>query len=62
MEIFLVSFIVMVIAISGMAIGVLFGRRPIQGSCGGLNKINGLECGCSNPCEKRRARYPASSE
>jgi hypothetical protein len=29
-----------------MSVGVLFGRKPVQGSCGGLNNIGGL-----NECE-----------
>ena len=36
MEIFLISFVIMVIAFLGMGIGVLFGRQGIKGSCGGL--------------------------
>jgi hypothetical protein len=53
---FLVTFIVMGIAILAMAVGVLVGRRPIGGSCGGLERI-GLECdvGCDKPCPKRLA-------
>lgn len=28
-----------------MSVGVLFGRKPVQGSCGGMNTIDGLsEC------------------
>lgn len=55
METFLVTFVVMAIAVLGMAIGVIFGKSPIKGSCGGLKNIKGLECGiCSTPCEKRR--------
>jgi len=57
MSIFLVTFLIMGIAILAMAIGVLFGRRPIGGSCGGLERI-GLECdaGCDKPCPERLAR------
>ncbi|MDX1653648.1 MAG: (Na+)-NQR maturation NqrM [Candidatus Competibacteraceae bacterium] len=52
---FLVAFIIMAVAVGAMAVGVIFGRQPIAGSCGGLNKIDGLECGiCDRPCEKRR--------
>jgi hypothetical protein len=53
---FLVTFIVMGIAILAMAVGVLVGRRPIGGSCGGLERI-GLVCdaGCDKPCPKRLA-------
>jgi len=56
MEIFLATFLIMLTAIGGMAVGVIFKRHPIKGSCGGLNKIDGVEClaGCSKPCEKRR--------
>ena len=39
MTIFLVTFLVMVIAILAMAVGVLLGRRPIGGSCGGLERL-----------------------
>lgn len=29
-----------------MSVGVLMGRKPVQGSCGGLNQIDGMgECG-----------------
>jgi len=57
MTIFLVTFLVMGIAILVMAVGVLVGRRPIGGSCGGLERL-GLECdaGCDKPCPERLAR------
>jgi len=32
-----ISFVVMLAVIAGMAIGVMNGRKPISGSCGGLN-------------------------
>ncbi|MDP3090510.1 MAG: (Na+)-NQR maturation NqrM [Nitrospira sp.] len=56
MTIFLVTFLVMGIAILAMAVGVLVGRNPIGGSCGGLERI-GLECdaGCDKPCPERLA-------
>lgn len=47
MEIFLITFIVMTLAVTGMALGVLVGRRGIKGSCGGLNTLKGLESACS---------------
>lgn len=57
MTIFLVTFLVMGIAILAMAVGVLVGRRPIGGSCGGLERI-GLEynAGWDKPCPERLAR------
>ena len=64
MELFFITFIVMAIAVFGMAVGVVFGNKPITGSCGGLNNIDGLECGvCSKPCaKKRRAMQLAESD
>ncbi len=35
----------MLIVVAGMAIGVLFGRRPIAGSCGGLGAL-GIDAEC----------------
>jgi hypothetical protein len=31
------SFVVVALAVTAMAIGVMAGRAPIKGSCGGLN-------------------------
>lgn len=43
---FLVTFLIMATVIVIMSVGVLFGRKPVQGSCGGMNNIDGL-----NECE-----------
>ena len=51
MSYFLVTFAIMLIVVGLMAIGVIFGRRAIKGSCGGAN--NG-ECVCVEKCEKRK--------
>ena len=51
MNYFLATFAVMLIVIGLMAIGVMFGRRAIKGSCGGLNTGN---CVCVEKCEKRK--------
>lgn len=63
MSIYLVTFLIMMIAVLAMAVGVLAGRKPIAGSCGGLNKFN-IECvaGCDKPCPKREARAQAQAE
>ena len=46
----LVTFAVMLAVIGAMAIGVMNGRRPISGSCGGLN---GGSCElCSGKCKR----------
>ena len=51
MNYFLATFALMLIVIALMAIGVMFGRRAIKGSCGGLNTGN---CVCLEKCEKRK--------
>ncbi len=41
----LLSFVAIATVILLMSVGVLFGRKPVQGSCGGMNKLDGLsEC------------------
>lgn len=61
MNTFLVTLVVVVVVVAAMAIGVIFGRKPIGGSCGGLGAL-GLECegGCEKPCPKRLARMKAA--
>jgi hypothetical protein len=56
---FLVTFIFMLIVVAIMAIGVIFGRRAIKGSCGGAN--NG-ECVCVEKCDKRKKRDAEQAE
>lgn len=64
------SFLIMLLVVAGMAIGVIFGRRPIAGSCGGMKAL-GMDVSCEicggdpNRCEtsgsQRPARKPAGS-
>jgi hypothetical protein len=42
---FVLAFFVMLSVVAGMAIGVMYGRQPISGSCGGLNNI-GIDGAC----------------
>jgi uncharacterized protein len=51
MNYFLATLMVMLAFIGLMAIGVMFGRRAIKGSCGGLNSGS---CPCVEKCEKRK--------
>jgi len=55
MEIFIITFFIMVLVIAMMAIGYIFHRKKIKGSCGGLTEL-GLEklCDCEEPCDKRK--------
>lgn len=43
---FLVVFAVMLLVVLGMSAGVLAGRKPIAGSCGGIANL-GIEKECS---------------
>lgn len=45
MAIWLLVFGFMALIMGAMAVGVLMGRKPIAGSCGGLNQI-GMKDGC----------------
>ncbi|MEE4376431.1 MAG: (Na+)-NQR maturation NqrM [Candidatus Competibacteraceae bacterium] len=60
MTIWLMTFLLMLIAVTGMAIGVVFKREPIKGSCGGLNQFKGFECACDDPCEARKLAMQAA--
>ena len=59
MVVFVISFIVIVLAILGMAVGALAGRGPLRGSCGGI--ANGdckkTACGlCEHPADAGSVR------
>jgi hypothetical protein len=53
------AFLIMLLIVAGMAVGVLFGRKPITGSCGGMKALGmDMECeicgGDPNRCETSR--------
>ncbi len=60
----ILSFAIFALAILGLASGLLLSGRRIQGSCGGLNQVPGVDsdCGgvCRRPCPKRQARMARS--
>ena len=45
MTLFLISALVIGLVIAGMAVGVLAGRPPIKGSCGGMGAL-GIDTSC----------------
>lgn len=53
---FLMTFGVMLVVIAIMAVGVMFGRKAIKGSCGGGKSE--AECICIEKCDKRK-KYEA---
>lgn len=57
MQILFMSFLLVAVVVLIMSVGVMMGRKPVQGSCGGLNRIDGLdECelcgGNKNKCDE----------
>ena len=46
----LLAFVLVALAIAAMAVGVMTGRAPIRGSCGGLNG-SGCEL-CNGSCRE----------
>ena len=49
----LASFLVFILAVAGLGLGLLRGRRGIQGSCGGLNNIPGVASDCGGACRRK---------
>ena len=45
MTLFLVSFVFIGLVMAGMAIGVMSGRGPLKGSCGGMGAL-GIDTAC----------------
>lgn len=55
----ILSFIVILLVITGMSVGVMNGRRAISGSCGGVGS-GGCEL-CSGNCRNKRAKENGES-
>ncbi|CAA6816919.1 MAG: Unknown protein [uncultured Thiotrichaceae bacterium] len=64
MQIFLLTFLVLCLAVFGMSLGMILNKRELKGSCGGIANIPGMksDCSCSNPCEKRKARMQKAQQ
>ncbi len=55
---FIISFSVFLLFFAVMAVGVIFGQKKLQGSCGGLASV-GIEksCDCAENCENMPRLY-----
>ncbi len=69
MGVYLISFGVMAIVVIAMSVGVLFGRKPISGSCGGVGAALGeknYSCdicgGDESKCEEQRTQGVTSND
>ena len=49
----ILSFVVVMIAVTAMAVGVMAGRAPIKGSCGGLNGGACELCSGTGKCRRK---------
>ncbi|MEO0435322.1 MAG: (Na+)-NQR maturation NqrM [Pseudomonadota bacterium] len=64
MIVYLLSLLIMLLIVGGMAIGAMAGRGPLKGSCGGLAAV-GIEGRCEicgddpNRCENKTSDTPA---
>lgn len=69
MGMLLVTLLVMLLVVGAMSVGVLFGRKPIAGSCGGVGQALGQDdyvcdlCGNDeNKCEEIRREDTSSKQ
>jgi len=59
--IYILAFVILVLIVTGMALGAIVQNKPLKGSCGGLNKI-GMKRDCDicggddQECEKEQER------
>ncbi|MBI89950.1 MAG: ApbE family protein [Candidatus Marinimicrobia bacterium] len=58
---YVLSLIILFLAITAMSIGVIFNRKPLSGSCGGLNSNSNCSIcgGDANKCENEEIKFPA---
>ncbi len=57
MDIFILTFVIFILVIIGLATGVLLRGKVLKGSCGGISAL-GLEkaCDCEEPCDNLKAK------
>lgn len=50
MGVFLITLVLILLAVAGLSLGAMLGRAPIKGSCGGFSCLPGADCAA---CPKR---------
>ena len=56
METLLLTFLILLLAIAGLAVGALAGRAPLKGSCGSQACLKGINCSI---CKAKRKKESA---
>ncbi|RIY32667.1 hypothetical protein CJP74_04060 [Psittacicella melopsittaci] len=52
---FVLTLVILLVVVAGASIGVMFKRKPIKGSCGGLDALGiAKACSCKEPCSTAR--------
>ncbi len=61
MTIFFLTFGLFLVVGTAMAVGYIFQKKELAGSCGGLGAVGiEKECDCDNPCSSRQEREEAA--
>jgi len=58
----ILSFLVILLVITGMSVGVMNGRRAISGSCGGLSGGGCELCSGNGNCRRKREQSREQSD
>ncbi|NVK54993.1 MAG: (Na+)-NQR maturation NqrM [Alteromonadaceae bacterium] len=57
MSTFILAFVFFLVMVAAMAVGYMFQRKSISGSCGGLGALGiSKACDCPEPCDRKKAR------
>lgn len=67
MNVFLVVFLIVGVVLAGMSVGVILGRKPIAGTCGGIGALGmGQACdicgGDDKKCEDENERLASEGK
>lgn len=57
MNTFLLTFGIFLLVILGLALGYVFKKKPLQGSCGGITTLGMKKvCDCEEPCDNLKQK------
>ncbi len=63
----ILSLVIFALVVTAMSVGVLLGRKPIKGSCGGMTSL-GMDTACdicggdTSKCEEEQKRQQKTSQ